>query len=143
VARFARFQSPRATAVLDWVRSVDETTRHTTSVCTGSLVLAAAGLLEGGEATTHWAQRERLREHGAIPVAKRWATHGKIVTAAGVSAGIDMALHLTATLSAPQLAQAIQLGIEYDPAPPFEGGSLETSSPETVALVRAALEARS
>ena len=82
---------------LDWLRTADETTTWTTSVCTGSLVLGAAGILDGKRATSHWAYRERLREYGAEPVAERVVIDGKVVTAAGVSAGIDMALRLVAT----------------------------------------------
>ncbi|MEM9068120.1 MAG: DJ-1/PfpI family protein [Myxococcota bacterium] len=125
---------------LAWVRRIHETTRFTTSVCTGSLVLAAAGLLKGLKATTHWNYRALLAEYGAVPTVARSVTEGKIVTAAGVSAGIDMALSLAATIASPPVAQAIQLGIEYDPAPPFSGGSLETSDPAIVAIVRSALE---
>ena len=111
-------------------------TTWTTSVCTGSLVLGAAGLLEGKRATSHWAYREQLREYGAEPVAERFVVDGKIVTAAGVSAGIDMALHLTALEFGEDLAKAIQLGIEYDPQPPFDSGSPEKADPQLVELVR-------
>jgi putative intracellular protease/amidase len=112
-------------ALLEWVRAIDATTTWTTSVCTGSMLLAAAGLLEGKEATTHWASLERLREYGAIPIGRRVVEQGKIVTAAGVSSGIDMALTLAARVGGDELAQAIQLAIEYDPQPPFDAGSLE------------------
>jgi transcriptional regulator GlxA family with amidase domain len=108
---------------LDWLRSVHETSTWTTSVCTGSLVLAAAGLLEGKRATSHWLALEQLRKLGAEPVSERVVFDGKIVTAAGVSAGIDMALALAATIAGEEVAQAIQLGIEYDPQPPFDAGS--------------------
>ncbi|MFO0745897.1 MAG: DJ-1/PfpI family protein [Myxococcota bacterium] len=111
--------------VLDWVRAIDRTTRITASVCTGALVLAAAGLLVGRRANTHWAVRERLREHGALPVAERVVRDGKYATAAGVSAGIDFALTLAEELAGRATAEAIQLGIEYDPAPPFDAGSPE------------------
>jgi transcriptional regulator GlxA family with amidase domain len=111
--------------VLAWVRAIDRTTRVTASVCTGALVLAAAGLLAGRRANTHWALRERLREHGAVPDASRVVRDGKYATAAGVSAGIDLALALAAELCGVEIAQAIQLGIEYDPAPPFDAGSPE------------------
>jgi transcriptional regulator GlxA family with amidase domain len=110
-------------AVLSWLREVDQTTKWTTSVCTGSLVLGAAGLLEGKRATCHWLFLDRLRELGADPVGGRFVEDGKIVTAAGVSAGIDMALHLVGREAGPELAQAVQLGIEYDPQPPFDAGS--------------------
>ena len=116
--------------VLDWVRAVARDRRKwTTSVCTGSLVLAAAGILEGKRATSHWAYREQLRQFGAEPVAERVVVDGKIVTAAGVSAGIDMALQLTALQYGEDLARGIQLGIEYDPEPPFDSGSPEKADP--------------
>jgi transcriptional regulator GlxA family with amidase domain len=108
---------------LDWLRKVHETSTWTTSVCTGSLILAAAGLLEGTRATSHWLALEQLRELGAEPVSERVVFDGKIVTAAGVSAGIDMALTLAARIAGEEVAQAIQLGIEYDPQPPFDAGS--------------------
>lgn len=106
-----------------WLRRAHETTKWTTSVCTGALVLASAGLLEGLEATTHWASYDRLAARGAKPVAKRVVRQGKIITAAGVSAGIDMALELARLEQGDDMARAIQLGIEYDPAPPFDAGS--------------------
>jgi transcriptional regulator GlxA family with amidase domain len=109
--------------VLDWVRTVDRDTRWTTSVCTGSLVLGAAGLLEGRRATGHWLYLEPLREFGAEPVTGRWVEDGKYLTAAGVSAGIDMALHLVGVEAGREVAEAVQLGIEYDPQPPFDAGS--------------------
>jgi putative intracellular protease/amidase len=108
---------------LDWLRSVHETSTWTTSVCTGSLILAAAGLLNGKCATSHWLALEQLRELGAEPVSERVVFAGKLVTAAGVSAGIDMALTLAGTIAGEEVAQAIQLGIEYDPQPPFDAGS--------------------
>ncbi len=122
--------------VLDWLRNAHETSKWTTSVCTGSLVLAAAGILEGKRATSHWAYREQLRLGGAEPVAERVVVDGKIVTAAGVSAGIDMALRLTALQYGDDLARGIQLGIEYDPDPPFDSGSPEKADPQLVELVR-------
>jgi transcriptional regulator GlxA family with amidase domain len=125
--------------LLDWVRDVHEQTRYTTSVCTGSLVLAAAGLLDGLDATTHWMERETLGELGACPVPARVVEQGKVVTAAGVSAGIDMALRLVELLTNAEIAQAIQLGIEYDPQPPFDAGSPEKATAETVELVRAVI----
>jgi transcriptional regulator GlxA family with amidase domain len=123
--------------MLDWIREAHEYSTWTTSVCTGSLLLAAAGLLEGLEATTHWLLMDALAEHGAIPVSRRIVESGeKIITAAGVSAGIDMALLLAARIAGEDLAQAIQLAIEYDPDPPFPGGSPTSSPPEIVELVR-------
>jgi transcriptional regulator GlxA family with amidase domain len=109
--------------VLEWLRSADEHTTWTTSVCTGSLILATAGLLAGKRATSHWLALEQLRRLGAVPVSERVVFEGKIVTAAGVSAGIDMALALAARIAGPEVAQAIQLGLEYDPQPPFDAGS--------------------
>jgi putative intracellular protease/amidase len=123
-------------AMLDWVREAHAHSTWTTSVCTGSLVLAAAGILDGTPATTHWLLRDALRELGAEPVEERVVRQGKIITAAGVSAGIDMALSLAAEIAGTTYAQAIQLGIEYDPQPPFPGGSTQTSRPEVIELVR-------
>lgn len=113
----------RDEAVLSWLRDVNAQTKWTTSVCTGSLVLAAAGLLDGKRATCHWLFLEQLRELGADAVGGRFVEDGKFVTAAGVSAGIDMALHLVGQEAGPEIAQAVQLGIEYDPQPPFDAGS--------------------
>ena len=124
--------------MLDWVREVDRSTRWTTSVCTGSLILGGAGLLEGKKATSNWLVLDTLAGLGADPVGGRFVEDGKIVTAAGVTAGIDMALHLVAREAGPEVAQAIQLGIEYDPDPPFDSGSPEKAAPEIVELVRAA-----
>jgi transcriptional regulator GlxA family with amidase domain len=122
--------------VLDWLREVDRTSTWTTSVCTGSLILAAAGLLEGKRATTHWLAMEKLRELGAEPVDERVVFDGKLVTAAGVSAGIDMALTFAARIAGDTVAQAIQLGIEYDPQPPFDAGSPHKAPAEVVELLR-------
>ncbi len=122
--------------VLDWLRGAHRTSTWTTSVCTGSLVLAAAGILDGKRATSHWAYRDQLRGFGAEPVAERFVVDGKIVTAAGVSAGIDMALALTALEAGEDVARAIQLGIEYDPEPPFDSGSPEKAGDQLVELVR-------
>jgi putative intracellular protease/amidase len=124
--------------VLDWVRAVDATTAITASVCTGALVLAAAGLLAGRRATTHWVARPRLAEHGALPVAERVVRDGKYATAAGVSAGIDLALALAIELAGRDVAAAIQLAIEYDPAPPLDCGSPDRAP----AAVRDAVLAR-
>lgn len=122
--------------VLDWLRAAHETTTWTTSVCTGSLVLGAAGILEGKRATSHWVYRDALREFGAEPVAERFVEDGKVITAAGVAAGIDMALHLVTRVAGPEVAQAVQLGVEYDPDPPHDTGSPEKAPPEMVELVR-------
>jgi transcriptional regulator GlxA family with amidase domain len=122
--------------VLDWLRSAHEGTTWTTSVCTGSLVLGAAGILEGKRATSHWVYRDALREFGAEPVAERFVEDGKVITAAGVAAGIDMALHLVSRVADENVAKAIQLGIEYDPAPPHDAGSPEKAPEELVELIR-------
>jgi transcriptional regulator GlxA family with amidase domain len=122
--------------VLDWLRGAHEQSTWTTSVCTGSLVLGAAGILEGRRATSHWAYRDALRQFGAEPVAERFVEDGKVITAAGVAAGIDMALHLSTLVAGPEVAQAIQLGIEYDPDPPHDAGSPEKAPPELVELIR-------
>jgi putative intracellular protease/amidase len=105
--------------VLGWLRAAHETARWTTSVCTGSLILGAAGLLLGAHATTHWASHDRLAPLGATYVRERYVRHGKIVTAAGVSAGIDMALFVARELAGLPTAQTVQLALEYDPQPPF------------------------
>jgi transcriptional regulator GlxA family with amidase domain len=123
--------------VLSWLREVDRQTKWTTSVCTGSLVLGAAGLLEGKRATGHWLYLEPLRAYGADPVGGRFVEDGKVMTAAGVSAGIDMALHLVGQEVGPEVAQAVQLGIEYDPQPPFDAGSPTKAPDQIVELVTA------
>ncbi|WP_372730174.1 DJ-1/PfpI family protein [Nocardioides sp.] len=107
----------------EWLLEADRRTTWTTSVCTGSLVLASAGLLAGRRATSHWLARADLAEYGALPSDERVVVDGKYVTAAGVSAGMDMALTLVARACGVELAQTIQLGIEYDPQPPYETGS--------------------
>jgi transcriptional regulator GlxA family with amidase domain len=122
---------------LAWLRSAHAGSTWTTSVCTGSLVLGAAGLLQGLEATTHWLELERLARFGATPVQRRVVYQGKVVTAAGVAAGIDMALTLAARIAGDEVAQAIQLGIEYDPQPPFQTGSPASAPASLVQLVRA------
>ncbi|MFJ7247794.1 DJ-1/PfpI family protein [Kitasatospora sp. NPDC098652] len=120
-------------AVLDWVRRVDATTTWTTSVCSGSLILAAAGLLEGRRATSHWGVLDRLPPFGAEPTGtERIVVDGKYATAAGVSAGIDLALRLTGLIAGDGTAQAVQLLIEYDPQPPYAAGSLAKASPAVV-----------
>jgi transcriptional regulator GlxA family with amidase domain len=127
----------RDESLLAWLREVDRGTKWTTSVCTGSLLLGAAGLLEGKRATTNWLVLESLRDYGAEPVGGRFVEDGKTITAAGVTAGIDMALHLVSREVGPEIAQAVQLGIEYDPDPPFDSGSPEKAPPEIVELVTA------
>jgi putative intracellular protease/amidase len=123
-------------ALLARLRAVHETTTWTTSVCTGSLILAAAGLLAGRRATSHWLALDELARLGATPARERVVFDGRIVTAAGVSAGIDMALTLAARIAGEQHAQAIQLMIEYDPRPPFRAGSPDQASPALVAHLR-------
>ncbi len=118
-----------------WLQSVHQTTTWTTSVCTGGLFLAAAGLLNELEATTHWAAKETLNALGARYSETRVIQQGKIITAAGVSAGIDMALTLLAHMHGEAMAQAIQLAIEYDPQPPFNAGSPSKAPKEIVELV--------
>lgn len=126
-----------------WLRNVHETSLWTTSVCTGSLLLAAAGILDGVDAATHWAARDLLESLGARPIAERVVERGKVITAAGVSAGIDMALVLANRIAGEEVAQAIQLSIEYDPDPPFTTGSLEKAPSNIADLVRAAEAAQS
>jgi transcriptional regulator GlxA family with amidase domain len=128
--------------LLGWIREVHEKTTWTTSVCTGALLLAAAGLLDGIPATTHWLARELLAELGAEPVPDRVVQQGKIVTAAGVSSGIDMALWLVQQINGDEVAQAVQLGIEYDPEPPLDAGSPEKAPQPIVEVVTAAFRAQ-
>lgn len=125
------------TEVLDWLRAIDQTTTWTLSVCTGSLILAAAGLLEGRKATSHWLALDQLSEFGVEPVPSRVVFDGKYVTAAGVSASIDMGLELANRMSGDVAAQAIQLGLEYDPQPPHDAGSPDKAPADMVANMRA------
>ncbi|MCK8678052.1 MULTISPECIES: DJ-1/PfpI family protein [Streptomyces] len=133
----------RATAddpvVQDWLRAVDRTTTWTTSVCTGSLVLGAAGLLTGRRATTHWLARDRLAGYGAEPTGERVVFDGKYVTAAGVSSGIDMALHLLGRLGGDDMARIVQLMTEYDPQPPYDAGSPDKAPAHLVDFCRTEL----
>lgn len=127
-------------AALDWLRAIDKTTRFTTSVCTGALILGATGLLRGKPATTHWLGMPALKTFGATPMpGERIVRSGKIFTAAGVSAGIDLALHVTAELLGAEAAQAAQLSIEYDPQPPFDAGHLSKADPAVIRRARADL----
>lgn len=119
-------------SIVNWIRQAHETSIFTTSVCTGSLLLAAAGLLDGLEATTHWNAFDELAKLGAKPVSKRVVKQGKIITAAGVSAGIDMAIELAALLKDEEMAKILQLYIEYDPAPPYDVGSVAKAGEELV-----------
>ena len=123
--------------IVDWIAASHETSQWTTSVCTGALLLGAAGVLDGLKATTHWLELERLREFGAEPTAERVVEQGKVITAAGVSAGIDMALRLAAKVAGEDVAKAIQLGIEYDPDPPFDCGSPKKAPRELVDVITA------
>ena len=127
----------RTHPIIDWIRRVHPGTTRTTSVCTGSQLLGAAGLLNGVPATSHWYVRDTLSEFGAVPTDERVVTHGRIITAAGVSAGIDMALQLVADLQTDEIAQAIQLSIEYDPDPPFNAGHPRCAPPAVTDFVSA------
>ncbi|WUW20233.1 DJ-1/PfpI family protein [Streptomyces sp. NBC_01463] len=123
--------------LLGWLRRADATSTWTTSVCTGSLLLAAAGLLDGRRATSHWLALETLKEYGAEPTGERVVTDGKYVTAAGVSSGIDMGLTLLGRIAGDRHAQAVQLLTEYDPQPPYDAGSPEKAPAEVVEEWRA------
>ncbi len=123
--------------VHEWLRAADATSTWTASVCTGALILVSAGLLVGKRATSHWQALDELGALGADVVPERVVFDGKYVTSAGVSAGIDMALSLAARIAGDQVAQAIQLGMEYDPKPPFDSGSPHTAPAEVVEAVRA------
>jgi transcriptional regulator GlxA family with amidase domain len=130
-------------AVLSWLREIDAQSKWTTSVCTGALVLGAAGLLEGKKATTYWPFLDQLRGYGADPIGGRFVEDGKTMTAAGVSAGIDMAFHLVGQEAGPEVAQAVQLGIEYDPQPPFDSGSPNKAAAPVVELIESVAGASS
>ena len=134
-----RFDPTEADPVVGWIRAVHPTTTWTTSVCTGSLFLAAAGVLDGVDATGHWAAMELLGALGARPVDARVVQRGRVITAAGVSAGIDMGLTLVGRLFGDDMARAIQLAIEYDPQPPFDAGGPGKVGPEIRELVRTML----
>jgi putative intracellular protease/amidase len=123
--------------VHQWLRAADQTSTWTTSVCTGSLILAAAGLLAGRRATSHWTALDELGSLGVTPVSERVVFDGKYVTAAGVSAGIDMALTLAGRVAGDETAQAIQLMIEYDPQPPYDAGSPDRAPAEVLRRLRA------
>jgi transcriptional regulator GlxA family with amidase domain len=125
--------------VVEWLRQVHPSTTWTTSVCTGSLYLAAAGILDGLDATTHWARADQLERLGARYTAQRVVEQGKVITAAGVSSGIDMALTLLDRMYGPAIAQSVQLALEYDPRPPFDAGSPSKAPADVVELAKAAL----
>jgi putative intracellular protease/amidase len=122
--------------LLGWLRAAHETSTWTTSVCTGSLLLGAAGLLDGLRATSHWLELDALAGFGAEPSQERVVAQGRVVTAAGVSSGIDMALWLAGRIAGDEVARAIQLLIEYDPQPPYDSGSTAKAGPDLTALVR-------
>jgi putative intracellular protease/amidase len=127
---------------LDWLRGVHATSTWTTSVCTGSLLLGAAGILDGLRATSHWLELETLRQWGAEPTGERVVEQGKVITAAGVSAGLDMALTLAARVAGEDAAKAIQLALEYDPQPPFDSGSVAKADPKLVEVIRSVVAER-
>ena len=122
--------------ILSWIRHAHEHTQWTTSVCTGSLLLGAAGVLDGLEATSHWLELDTLAEYGATPTGRRVVEQGKVITAAGVSSGIDMGLTLAAKIAGDDFAKTIQLLIEYDPEPPFDSGSPAKADDEIVENLR-------
>jgi transcriptional regulator GlxA family with amidase domain len=126
--------------VVQWLRQVHPGTTWTTSVCTGALYLAAAGILDSTDATTHWARKEELERLGARYTEERVVERGKVITAAGVSSGIDMALTLMSKMYGPEMAQMVQLAIEYDPQPPFDTGSPSKAPAEIVELTRSRLD---
>ena len=131
--KLARDRDP----IVDWIAEAHPHTTYTTSVCTGALLLGAAGILDGLDATTHWSAYDELATYGARPTEKRVVQQGKIWTAAGVSAGIDLALTLLAEIYGPEMSQAVQLGIEYDPQPPYDAGSPSNAPADVLELVRA------
>ena len=122
--------------ILSWIREAHEHSQWTTSVCTGSLLLGAAGVLDGLEATSHWLELDSLADYGARPTERRVVEQGKVITAAGVSSGIDMGLALAAKIAGEEFAKTIQLMIEYDPQPPFDSGSTAKAQPELVERIR-------
>ena len=130
---------PATDPVVAWIRAVHPTTTWTTSVCTGAIYLAHAGVLDGLDATTHWTAYDRLAALGAHPTEQRVVEQGKVITGAGVSAGIDMGLTLGARIAGDDIAKAIQLAIEYDPQPPFDCGAPSKVTPEFLAFVNAVM----
>ena len=128
--------------LVGWIRRAHEGSEWTTSVCTGSLLLGAAGVLDGLEATSHWLELEALEQYGARPTPKRVVEQGKVITAAGVSSGIDMALALAGKVAGDDFAKTVQLMIEYDPQPPFDSGSPAKAPDEIVKNLRELAAAR-
>jgi transcriptional regulator GlxA family with amidase domain len=125
------------TEILNWIKTVNEKSQWTTSVCSGALLLAEAGILNNRKATTHWNRVEQLKDYPVEFVNERYVKDGKIITSAGVSAGIDMALYLTSLVINENFAKAVQLAIEYDPKPPFDSGSPEKAPKEIVEKIKA------
>jgi len=134
---FVASQDPE---ILEWIRTVHQTTKWTTSVCTGSLILGSAGILKGLKATTHWYAKDLLPKFGAEYVEERVVKQGKIITAAGVSSGIDMALQLSSMIAGDQMSKVIQLIIEYDPQPPHNTGAISKSDPATIQIAKGAAD---
>jgi|SRR5690554_3854851 len=124
------------TNLLSWINKIDKTTTWTTSVCSGSIILAVAGLLKNKKATSHWGAIHLLKEYGAIPTSERYIQEGKIITAQGVSAGIDMSLYLVSQIIGDEKAKAYQLFIEYDPKPPFNSGNINEADTPTIELAK-------
>jgi cyclohexyl-isocyanide hydratase len=138
---FGTIQAMEDREFLAALRRLAGSARYVTSVCTGSLLLAAAGLLTGKRAACHWAWRDSLAAFGVIPDPARVVRHGNIITGGGVTAGIDMALTVLAEIAGADYAQAVQLAIEYAPMPPFDSGRPERARPEIVAAARQRLDA--
>jgi len=122
--------------ILEWIQKIDSTTKWTTSVCSGSLLLAEAGLLDNKNCTSHWRRKEQLSKYNVTIKNERYVQDDKVITSAGVSAGIDMALYLVSKIAGDQIAKMIQLGIEYDPQPPFDCGSPDKAPKEMVDRLR-------
>ncbi|MDI1465947.1 DJ-1/PfpI family protein [Catellatospora sp. KI3] len=133
------FAADHDPVLLKWLRTAHATSTWTTSVSTGALLLGAAGLLDGQQATTHWAAHDALAGYGAAYLPRRVVRSGRLITAAGVSAGLDMALELAILVAGPEVAESIQLALEYDPRPPFPTGSPATASPEAITHATALL----
>lgn len=122
--------------LLSWINKINETSSWTTSVCSGSIILAASGLLKNKKATAHWGVIHLLKDYGSIPVSERYVQEGKIITAQGVSAGIDMSLHLASQIVGVDKAKAYQLLLEYDPKPPFNSGNINEADSEIIELAK-------